>query len=191
MGGRSARRYEAKSMDTLSEVKRQSSFDFQSLIACAKGELFPTGPKLPLPPMLMFDRITHISQDGGAHGKGQIEAEFDINPDLWFFKCHFEGDPVMPGCLGLDSMWQLVGFFLGWLGAPGKGRALGVGEVKFSGMVLPIAKKVSYIIDLKRVIVRKLVLGIGDGVMKVDGQPIYEAKDLRVGLFTDAAPQPA
>jgi 3-hydroxyacyl-[acyl-carrier protein] dehydratase / trans-2-decenoyl-[acyl-carrier protein] isomerase len=178
-------------MNVMSEIKRRSSFDFQSLIACAKGDLFKGGPKLPLPPMLMFDRILHISEDGGEHGKGRIEAELDVKEDLWFFKCHFEGDPVMPGCLGLDAMWQMVGFFLGWLGAPGKGRALGVGEVKFSGMVLPVAKKVHYIIDLKRVIMRKLVLGIGDGILTVDGKPIFEAKDLRVGLFVDPAPQPA
>jgi 3-hydroxyacyl-[acyl-carrier protein] dehydratase/trans-2-decenoyl-[acyl-carrier protein] isomerase len=137
--------------------------------------------------MLMVHRITHISDTGGAHGKGQIEAEFDVKPDTWFFNCHFEGDPVMPGCLGLDAMWQMVGFFLGWLGGKGRGRALGVGEVKFSGMVLPSALKVSYVIDLKRVIMRKLILGIADGVMKVDGKPIYEVKDLRVGLFTDTS----
>jgi 3-hydroxyacyl-[acyl-carrier protein] dehydratase/trans-2-decenoyl-[acyl-carrier protein] isomerase len=137
--------------------------------------------------MLMFDRITKISEQGGTAGKGSVEAELDIHPNLWFFKCHFLGDPVMPGCLGLDAMWQLAGFFLGWLGGLGRGRALGVGEVKFSGMVLPTAKKVSYYVDLKRVIMRKLVLGIADGIMKVDGATIYEARDLRVGLFTDAA----
>jgi len=167
---------------------RKSSFDLQGLLACARGELFGEGnAKLPLPPMLMFDRITRISEKGGSADKGQIEAELDINPNLWFFKCHFQGDPVMPGCLGLDAMWQMVGFFLGWLGGPGKGRALGVGEVKFSGMVLPTNKLVSYYIDLKRVIMRRLVLGIADGIMKVDGKVIYEAKDLRVGLFTDDA----
>ncbi len=170
-------------------IQRAKSFDFQSLIDCAKGKLFgPGNAQLPLPPMLMFDRITHIADEGGAHGKGQIIAEFDVKPDLWFFKCHFEGDPVMPGCLGLDALWQMVGFFLGWKGAPGRGRALGVGEVKFSGMVLPEAKLITYIIDLKRVIMRKLVLGIGDGVMQVDGKTIYEAKDLRVGLFQSGAP---
>jgi 3-hydroxyacyl-[acyl-carrier protein] dehydratase/trans-2-decenoyl-[acyl-carrier protein] isomerase len=137
--------------------------------------------------MLMFDRITTISDVGGTHGKGEIRAELDVKPDLWFFKCHFKDDPVMPGCLGLDAMWQMVGFFLGWLGGLGKGRALGVGEVKFTGQVLPSAKIVEYVIDVKRVIMRKLVLGIGDGIMKVDGKPIYEAKDLRVGLFIDGA----
>lgn len=165
---------------------RKASFDFQRLLACARGEMFgPGNAKLPLPPMLMFDRITHISEQGGSHGKGEIKAELDIKPDLWFFKCHFKDDPVMPGCLGLDAMWQMVGFFLGWLGGLGKGRALSVGEVKFTGMVLPSAKVVSYAIDLKRVITRRLVIGVGDGVMKVDGCPIYEAKDLRVGLFVE------
>jgi len=171
---------------------RKSSFDMQGLLACARGEMFGRGnAQLPLPPMLMFDRITKISEEGGSAGKGIVEAEFDINPDLWFFKCHFQGDPVMPGCLGLDAMWQLAGFFLGWLGGVGKGRALGVGEVKFTGMVLPTAKKVSYYIDMKRVIMRKLVLCIADGIMKVDGEPIYSAKDMRVGLFTEAAPASA
>jgi 3-hydroxyacyl-[acyl-carrier protein] dehydratase / trans-2-decenoyl-[acyl-carrier protein] isomerase len=170
---------------------KASSFDFAGLIECAKGRLFGEGnAQLPMPPMLMFDRITHISDAGGAHGKGQIVAELDVKPDLWFFKCHFEGDPVMPGCLGLDALWQMVGFFLGWMGGPGKGRALGVGEVKFTGQVLPEAKIVTYVIDLKRVIMRKLVLGIADGTMLVDGTPVYEAKDLRVGLFVPGA-QPA
>jgi len=167
---------------------RKASFDLQGLLACARGELFGEGnAKLPLPPMLMFDRITHILENGGVHGKGSVEAELDVDPNLWFFKCHFANDPVMPGCLGLDAMWQMVGFFLGWMGGLGKGRALGVGEVKFTGMVLPSAKLVSYTIELKRVIMRRLVLGIADGIMKVDGQVIYEAKDLKVGLFTDAA----
>ena len=158
------------------------------LLACARGELFgPGNARLPLPPMLMLDRITRIADRGGVHDKGEVQAEFDIKPDLWFFKCHFQDDPVMPGCLGLDAMWQMLGFFLGWLGGLGKGRALGVGEVKFSGMVLPTAKTISYYVELRRVIMRKLVLGIADGIMKVDGKIIFEAKDLRVGLFTDAA----
>lgn len=134
--------------------------------------------------MLMFDRITRISDEGGAYGKGYVEAELDIHPDLWFFQCHFIGDPVMPGCLGLDAMWQLVGFYLAWIGGGGKGRALGVGEVKFTGQVLPRASKVTYQVDMKRVITRKLVLGIADGIVSVDGREIYTARDLRVGLFT-------
>lgn len=162
----------------------RSSFDFQDLIDCGHGKLFgPGNAKLPLPPMLMFDRIVAINEDGGAHGKGEVIAEFDVKPDLWFFECHFAGDPVMPGCLGLDACWQLVGFFLGWLGLPGSGRALGVGEVKFTGMVLPTAKKVTYHLEIKRLIKRKLNLAIADGVVKVDGETIYEAKDLRVGVF--------
>ena len=167
---------------------RKSSFDLQGLLACARGELFgPGNAQLPLPPMLMFDRITSISEDGGEDGKGEVVAEYDIHPDLWFFKCHFQGDPVMPGCLGLDALWQLVGFFLGWMGGLGRGRALGVDEVKFTGMVLPTAKKITYIVNFKRVIMRKLVLGIADGTMKVDGKVVYEAKGLKVGLYTDAA----
>ena len=127
--------------------------------------------------------LIRIDAAGGTYGKGQVVAELDIDPEQWFFGCHFLGDPVMPGCLGLDAMWQLVGFFLGWSGAPGRGRALGVGEVKFSGQVTPPGKKITYRIDLKRVIIRKLVMGVADGVMEIDGKPIYEAKDLRVGLF--------
>ena len=166
----------------------QSSYSFDDLIACGRDETFgPGNAQLPMPPMLMFDRITQINADGGAHGKGYVEAELDVNPDLWFFKCHFIGDPVMPGCLGLDAMWQLVGFFLGWSGGPGKGRALGVGDVKFTGQVPPTAKKVVYKIDLKRVINRRLVMGIADGVMERDGEPIYAATDLRVGLFDPKA----
>ena len=145
----------------------------------------PGNAKLPLPPMLMFDRITHISEEGGAYGKGHVMAELDIRPDLWFFQCHFQGDPVMPGCLGLDAMWQLMGFHLAWLGAPGRGRALGVGEVKFTGQV--DAKRVTYTLDLKRVILRRLVMGIGDATLCVDGHEIYTAKDLRAGLFTSTA----
>ena len=167
---------------------RRASFDLAGLLACARGELFgPGNARLPMPPMLMLDRITRIADRGGSHDRGEIEAEFDLKPDLWFFKCHFLDDPVMPGCLGLDAMWQMLGFFLGWLGGLGKGRALGVGEVKLIGMVLPTAKSISYYVELKRVIMRKLVLGIADGIMKVDGKIVYEAKDLRVGLFTDAA----
>jgi 3-hydroxyacyl-[acyl-carrier protein] dehydratase/trans-2-decenoyl-[acyl-carrier protein] isomerase len=162
----------------------KNSYNKEELIACGNGELFgPGNAQLPVDNMLMLDRITHISSDGGSAGKGELIAELDINPDLWFFDCHFPGDPVMPGCLGLDAMWQLVGFFLGWLGNKGKGRALGVGEVKFRGMVLPEAKQVSYHINMKRVISRRLIFGVADGVLKVDGEPIYEAKGLRVGLF--------
>lgn len=162
-----------------------STFTREQLLACGHGEMFgPGNGRLPLPNMLMMDRITSISDEGGAHGKGQIRAELDIRPDLWFFGCHFEGDPVMPGCLGLDAMWQLVGFFLCWKQNPGRGRALGVGEVKFAGQVLPTAKLVEYVIDMKRVIERKLVLAIADAKMYVDGREIYSATDLRVGLFT-------
>jgi len=164
------------------------SFTRDQLIASGEGRLFgPDSGRLPLPPMLMFDRITHIDDDGGPHGLGQIRAELDITPDLWFFDCHFRGDPVMPGCLGLDAMWQLVGFFLTWKRLPGKGRALGVGEVKFTGQVLPEAKLVQYVIDIKRVIQRKLILAVGDATMLVDGRPIYEARDLKVGLFANTA----
>jgi 3-hydroxyacyl-[acyl-carrier protein] dehydratase / trans-2-decenoyl-[acyl-carrier protein] isomerase len=169
--------------DTLTRSTR-SSFDYEDLLACARGEMFgPGNAQLPAPPMLMMDRVVEISADGGKYGKGFMRAELDITPEQWFFLCHFFGDPVMPGCLGLDAMWQLVGFFLGWSGAPGRGRALGVGEVKFSGQVGPAVKKVTYLIDMKRVIIRKLVMGIGDGVMEADGKPIYNATDLRVGLF--------
>ena len=161
-----------------------SSFGKDDLLKCARGELFGEGnAQLPAPPMLMMDRITKISGDGGAHGKGHVLAEFDITPDLWFFDCHFPGDPVMPGCLGLDAMWQLVGFFLGWRGNPGRGRALGSGEVKFTGQILPSSKLVTYKIEMKRVIERKLVMGIADGSVSVDGREIYTATDLRVGLF--------
>jgi 3-hydroxyacyl-[acyl-carrier protein] dehydratase/trans-2-decenoyl-[acyl-carrier protein] isomerase len=166
-------------------MTKQSSFTRDELLLCGSGEMFgPGNAQLPTPNMLMIDRVQKIADEGGAYGKGEILAELDINPDLWFFDCHFPGDPVMPGCLGLDAMWQLVGFFLAWIGNPGHGRALGVGEVKFTGQVLPTAKSVTYQIDIKRVITRKLVLGVADGIMKVDGREIYSAKDLRVGLFT-------
>ena len=164
---------------------QKSSYSREDLLACAHGELFgPGNARLPLPNRLMMDRITHISEQGGKYGKGEIVAELDIRPDLWFFDCHFESDPVMPGCLGLDATWQLLGFFLGWVGNPGRGRALGVGNVKFSGQVLPTAKKLTYRIDLKRVISRKLVLGLADATVSVDGKDIYQADDLKVGLFT-------
>ncbi len=166
-------------------TEQKSSYDYNDLLSCGRGELFgPGNAQLPLPPMLMFDRITHISETGGEFGKGQIVAELDVNPDLWFFACHFQGDPVMPGCLGLDSMWQMLGFFLGWLGEQGRGRAISVGEVRFSGMVVPTVKKVEYTVDLKRLIRRRLILGAGEGTLKADGEVIYTASDLRVGLFT-------
>ncbi|MCB1548344.1 MAG: 3-hydroxyacyl-[acyl-carrier-protein] dehydratase FabA [Hyphomicrobiaceae bacterium] len=167
-------------------AERRTSYEFEDLLTCARGELFgPGNAQLPMPPMLMFDRIAAVSDSGGPHGKGQIVAELEIKPDLWFFPVHFKGDPVMPGCLGLDALWQLTGFFLGWMGAPGRGRALGVGEVKFTGMVRPTVKKLEYVVDMKRVILRKLKLGIADGVMKADGEVIYSATDLKVGLFDD------
>lgn len=164
----------------------KSSYEREELLACGQGDMFgPGNAQLPMPNMLMVDRISHISQTGGEFGKGEIVAELDISPDLWFFDCHFPGDPVMPGCLGLDAMWQLVGFYLAWRGNPGRGRALGAGEVKFTGQILPNAKKVRYHINLKRVIERKLVMGIADGRVTVDEKDIYFAKDLRVGLFTN------
>lgn len=165
-------------------LTRKSSYAYEDLLACARGELFGSGnAQLPLPPMLMFDRISRISEEGGTEGQGEVIAELDVKKDLWFFPCHFYGDPVMPGCLGLDALWQLLGFFLGWIGQPGKGRALSVGEVKFSGMVVPSVRKVEYIVNLKRVIKRKLTLGIADGLVKADGETIYVASDLKVGLF--------
>ncbi len=165
-------------------MERRSHYDYEDLLACGRGELFgPGNAQLPLPPMLMFDRITEISETGGPNGKGLVRAEFDIRPDLWFFSCHFKGEPVMPGCLGLDALWQLTGFFLGWLGEQGRGRALGVGEVKFSDQVLPSVTKVVYGVDFKRVFRSKLILGIADGWLEADGKRIYEVKDMRVGLF--------
>ena len=169
-------------------IERNSSYSYEDLIVSTRGELFePGSAQLPAPPMLMFDRITDISDDGGEFGKGYIRAEFDIRPDLWFFDCHFIGDPVMPGCLGLDALWQMSGFYLAWLGELGKGRALSTGEVKFTGMVTPKNKLVEYGVDFKRVMRGRLVLGIGNGWLKADGETIYKASDLRVGLFTENA----
>ena len=175
-------------------AQRPTSYEYEDLLTCGRGELFgPGNAQLPLPPMLMFDRISSISDVGGAHGKGQIVAELKIagNPALdWLWACHFKSDPVMPGCLGLDALWQMTGFFLGWLGAPGKGRALGVGEVKLKIMIVPSVKSIQYVVDIKRVILRKLKLAIADGIMTADGQIAYTATDLRVGLF-EAGEQPA
>jgi len=165
-------------------LERKNDYTYEDLLSCAEGKLFgPGNAQLPSPPMLMFDRITHIADEGGDHGKGLVEAELDIRPDLWFFGCHFTGDPVMPGCLGLDALWQMVGFFLGWTGAPGRGRALGVGNVKFSEQVQPGASLVSYSIHIRRVMTRQITLGIADGRMLVDGETAYEAENLRVALF--------
>ena len=165
-------------------VNKKSSYTREELLACARGELFgPGNAQLPLPNMLMMDRIVHIASEGGQYGKGEIVAELDIHPDLWFFGCHFIGDPVMPGCLGLDALWQLTGFFLGWLGEPGKGRALGVGEVKFTGMVTPKVKKVTYEVDVTRLILLKLKLAVANGLMKADGETVYQITDMKVGLF--------
>lgn len=166
----------------------QSSYTYEELLACSRGEMFgPGNSRLPAPNMLMMDRVTRMEETGGTHGLGYVEAELDIKPDLWFFDCHFIGDPVMPGCLGLDALWQLLGFFLACSGGPGRGRALGVGEVKFTGQVLPTAKKVTYRINFTRIIKRRLFMGIGDGEVEVDGRVIYTAKDLKVGLFTDTS----
>ena len=166
-------------------TERKSAFTYEELIQCGNGELFGEGnARLPIPPMLMMDRVINIDAEGGEFGKGIMIAELDIKPDLWFFDCHFPTDPVMPGCLGLDAMWQLVGFYLGWLGNPGRGRALGSGEDKFFGQVLPTAKKVTYKIEITRLIQRKLVMGMANATMEVDGRGIYSAKDLKVGLFT-------
>ena len=175
-------------MRTVTGMSRKTSFEYEDLLACGRRELFAEGPQLPLPPMLMFDRISEMSEQGGEHGKGLVRAELAVNPDLWFFPCHFKGDPVMPGCLGLDALWQLLGFFLGWLGSSGNGRALGLGELKFSGQVLPTMKQVVYGLEIKRVMRSKLVLGVADGWLSADGNVIYRASDLKVGLFKrDAA----
>lgn len=166
------------------EFQPESSYSYDDLITSGHEKLFgPGNAQLPLPPMLMMDRITEITLDGGEFGKGSIRAELDIHDDLWFFKCHFEGDPVMPGCLGLDAMWQAVGFWLGWSGSPGKGRALGVGEVKFTGQVTPDVKQVRYEIDIKRAIRGKLVMGIANGALYADDTKIYTADTMKVGLF--------
>lgn len=168
-------------------AERADHYDYEDLLACGRGELFgPGNAQLPLPPMLMFDRITRIDSTGGAYGKGQVRAELDITPDLWFFACHFQGDPVMPGCLGLDALWQMTGFYLGWTGASGRGRAL-AGEVKFTGQITDDVKVVEYGVDIKRVMRSKITLGIADGWVLADGKRIYESKDMRVGLFTDLA----
>ena len=165
-------------------LNRRNGYEYEDLLACARGEMFgPGNAQLPLPPMLMFDRITEINDNGGEFGKGVVRAELDVKSDLWFFGCHFKNDPVMPGCLGLDALWQMVGFYLGWTGGEGRGRALGLNELKFSGQVLPEARKVVYNVDIKRVMRSKLVLGIADGWLSVDDQIIYRAKDLKVGLF--------
>ena len=165
-------------------MSRPSTFDHEQLLSCARGELFgAANARLPAPPMLMFDRVTRVDEDGGTYGKGCLEAELDIHADLWFFGCHFEGDPVMPGCLGLDAMWQLAGFFLPWLGEPGRGRALGVGEVRFTGQVLRQARLVRYVIDITRLVRGRLRMVVADGRTYVDDRLIYVAKDLRVGLF--------
>lgn len=171
-------------MDTMTKTW----FDHDDLLACARGEMFgPGNAQLPTPPMLMFDRITAISADGGSFGKGRMTAELDIHPDLWFFACHFKGDPVMPGCLGLDALWQMAGFFLGWMKAPGRGRALGVGEVKLTSMIVPTVRKLTYHVHMKRVILRRLVMGIADGFVHADGTPAFEVLDMKVGLFKDGA----
>ena len=165
-------------------MNQKSSYSYDELLACGHGELFgPGNPQLPVPNMLMFDAITNIDDHGGDYEKGQVEAELAVKSDLWFFGCHFPGDPVMPGCLGLDALWQLLGFYLGWIGGEGKGRALGCGEVKFTGQILPDNGLVHYRLDVKRIIRRRLNMGIADGFVTVDGEEIYRAMDLRVGLF--------
>ena len=172
----------------MSQTGRKNSYGREELLACGHGELFGyDNARLPLPDMLMMDRITHISDEGGTHGKGEIRAELDIDPSMWFFKCHFPNDPVMPGCLGMDALWQLLGFYLGWCGHRGRGRALGVDELRFRGEVGPDSKTVSYLIDIRRVMVGRLVMALADGTVSVDGREIYWAKGLRVGLFGPGA----
>ena len=171
----------------MSNFVKKNQYSYDDLITCAQGEMFgPGNPQLPMPPMLMMDRITEINDTGGSEGKGEIIAEFDITPDKWFFDCHIIGDPVMPGCLGMDGLWQLVGFYLGWAGGTGRGRAISVGNVKFSGQVQPEAKLVTFKLDIKRLLMRKLILGIADGQVLCDGEVVFEANDIRVGLFKDA-----
>ena len=168
--------------------ERRSQYGYEELLACGRGELFgPGNAQLPLPPMLMFDRISEIAEKGGAYGKGVVRAELDVKPDLWFFGCHFKGDPVMPGCLGLDALWQMTGFFLGWLGLPGRGRALDVGEVKLTDQVLPLAKRIIYGVDIKRIFKGKLNLAIADGWLETDGKRMYEVADMRVGVIAASA----
>ncbi len=170
----------------MQNFEKKNTYSYDDLIACAKGEMFGEGnPQLPMPPMLMMDRITEINDHGGTSGKGEIIAEFDINPEKWFFECHFVGDPVMPGCLGMDGLWQLLGFYLGWAGGSGRGRALSVGGIKFSGQIQPNAKTVTFKLDIKRTIMRKLIMGIADGRVLCDGETVFEATDIRVGLFKD------
>ena len=169
-------------------MKKKSSYSYEELISCGNGKLFgPGNAKLPLPPMLMFDRISEISENTGNFKKGSVKAELDVKENLWFFDCHFNEDAVMPGCLGVDAMWQLVGFYLGWLGGLGRGRALGAGQIKFKGQVLPQNKKITYNVSLSRVVARKLYMGIADATMEVDGKLIYDATNLKVGLFTDTS----
>ena len=172
-------------------LDRRNGYEYEDLLACGRGELFgPGNAQLPLPPMLMFDRISEISETGGEYGKGIVRAELNVNPDLWFFGCHFKNDPVMPGCLGLDALWQMVGFYLGWSGGEGRGRALGLGDLRFSGQVMPNVRKIVYQVDVKRVMRLKLWLGIADGWLSADDQIIYRAKDLRVGLLKQGAAMP-
>src|SRR4029453_6665050 len=172
-------------------LDRRNGYEYEDLLACARGEMFgPGNAQLPLPPMLMFDRITDINDNGGEFGKGLVRAELDVKPDLWFFGCHFKNDPVMPGCLGLDALWQMVGFYLGWIGGEGRGRALGLGGLKFSGQVMPNVRKIVYNVDIKRVMRLKLWLGIADGWLSADDEIIYRAKDLRVGLLKQGAALP-